>query len=60
VLKESIYFLIILDCTLDVSHSEQLTIIIRFLNKNEAVICEHFLGFVHINDSTRTNDKFHA
>ncbi|XP_050064463.1 uncharacterized protein LOC126553328 [Aphis gossypii] len=53
ILKESKYFSIILDCTPDVSHSEQLTIVVRFVKKNEAVICEHFLGFVPINDSTR-------
>lgn len=51
-LKESKYYSIILDCTPDVSHSEQLTIVVRFVKKNEAVICEHFLGFVPINDST--------
>lgn len=35
-----------------VSYSEQLTIVVRFVKKNEAVICEHLLGFVPFNDST--------
>lgn len=43
---------IIIDCTPDTSHSEQLTFVVRFVKKNEAVICEHFLGFIPINDST--------
>lgn len=51
-IKESKYFSVILDCTPDVSHSEQLTIVVRFVKHNEAVICEHFLGFVTIYNST--------
>jgi len=49
------YFSIILDCTPDISHTEQMTVIIRFVHKNESnqiTVEEHFLGFVEINDST--------
>lgn len=51
-LKESKYYSIILDCTPDVSRIEQLTIVVRFIKKNEPINCEHFLRFVPIYDST--------
>ena len=38
---------IILDCTSDVSHSEQRTVIGRFVNPKSAEVKEHFIGFVN-------------
>lgn len=54
-LSKATYYSIILDCTPDVSHTEQMTMVVRFVQVNEnaeASIKEHFLGFVPINDST--------
>ena len=44
------YFLIILDCTPDVSHQEQMTIVIRYVDvlNNTPCIKEHFVGFVNV------------
>jgi hypothetical protein len=50
------YFSVILDCTPDVSHVEQISIIIRFVNFNINLrmleIREHFLAFCPITDTT--------
>jgi hypothetical protein len=50
------YFSIILHTTPDITHTEQLTFIIRFVhhnkNTNMAEIHEHFLGFCSIDDTT--------
>lgn len=49
------YFSIILDCTPDKSHMEQLSIIVRFVHKDEdckITLQEHFLGFFEVFDST--------
>lgn len=54
--RQSKYFSIILDCTPDVSHTEQITTIIRFVflnNINKKIeIHEHFIGFCPITNST--------
>uniref|UniRef100_H2ZSC1 DUF4371 domain-containing protein n=1 Tax=Latimeria chalumnae TaxID=7897 RepID=H2ZSC1_LATCH len=55
--KESKYYLVILDCMLDISHVEQMAMIIRFGKRevNGVVeIQECFLAFVKLDDS---NDK---
>ncbi|KAF8793071.1 Zinc finger MYM-type protein 1 like protein [Argiope bruennichi] len=55
-IKSSKYYSLILDTTPDVSHTEQLTVVIRFVYRNEetnkAQIEEHFLGFQSVDDTT--------
>ncbi|XP_042236979.1 zinc finger MYM-type protein 1-like [Homarus americanus] len=46
-IKASKYFSIILDCTPDLSHKEQLSVIIRIVAlEDKPTIKEHFLGFL--------------
>ncbi|KAL4152652.1 hypothetical protein QTP88_000485 [Uroleucon formosanum] len=57
------YYSIILDCTPDVSHKEQMTMIIRFVTATEkkenvpakVSISEHFLTFIELHDTTGLN-----
>uniref|UniRef100_A0A8C1J990 TTF-type domain-containing protein n=1 Tax=Cyprinus carpio TaxID=7962 RepID=A0A8C1J990_CYPCA len=52
-IKESKYFSLILDCTPDVSHQEQMSVVIRTVDlKNTPEIREHFLGFLLAHEST--------
>lgn len=53
-LRRAKYYSIILDCTSDYSHEEQMTIIIRFVEIDGQIveIKEHFLGFVGVVDTT--------
>ncbi|XP_053120645.1 zinc finger MYM-type protein 1-like [Hemicordylus capensis] len=56
------YYSVILDCTPDVSHTEQMTMIVRFVDvimpsdtetsEPEVTIKEHFLGFVPLKKTT--------
>lgn len=49
------YFAIIMDCTPDNSHTEQLSIVFRIVNCESDVgvsIEEHFIGFVDVHDTT--------
>ncbi|XP_069615929.1 zinc finger MYM-type protein 1-like [Ranitomeya imitator] len=46
---------VVLDCTSDVSHVEQMTTIVRFVSTSEDKkfeIKEHFLGFITVSDTT--------
>ncbi|KAK0150731.1 repressor of the inhibitor of the protein kinase [Merluccius polli] len=52
-IRDSKYFSIILDCTPDISHQEQMSIILRSVAlKGQPEIQEHFLGFVNVKDTT--------
>lgn len=54
--QQNKYFSVILDCTPDVSHTEQISVIFRFVHfnsKNKKVeVREHFLAFFPILDAT--------
>ena len=53
-IKQAKYFSIILDCTPDISHTEQLSVVIRVVSLTEEKPCikEHFMGFLEAEEST--------
>ncbi|GFU26318.1 zinc finger MYM-type protein 1 [Trichonephila clavipes] len=44
--KQAKYHAFLLDCTRDVSHVEQMSIILRFCHSSTGAIEEHFVGFI--------------
>ncbi|XP_076950551.1 uncharacterized protein LOC143623557 [Bidens hawaiensis] len=55
-IKQAKYYSIILDCTPDISHQEQMSIIVRYvdvnLNYNTVAVELSFLGFLIVDDTT--------
>ncbi len=52
-IKQSKYFSIILDCTPDITHIEQLSVVIRTVSvENQPQVKEHFIGFLEAEAST--------
>ncbi len=48
--RRASYFSILADETSDVSRKEQLTLLIRFVDPDQLIIREDFLGFVEVHD----------
>ncbi|XP_004212409.2 zinc finger MYM-type protein 1 [Hydra vulgaris] len=62
-LERAKYYSLILDCTPDISHMEQMTVVFRFVSATESssekpaevVVSEHFVTFFELQDTTGAN-----
>ncbi|XP_030068040.1 uncharacterized protein LOC115476054 [Microcaecilia unicolor] len=60
-IKAAKYFAVILDCTPDISHQQQMSLIIRYVSDSKlpsalpAGVYEHFIKFLDVNSSTGEN-----
>lgn len=54
-IRESKYYSIILDCTRDVSRTEQMSLVLRYVNIHSGLIEESFLGFLPVESTTGEN-----
>lgn len=50
--KEAKYYSILLDCTIDYSRVEQMSVILRFCNTSTGTIEENFIGFLAVAETT--------
>ncbi|XP_057532791.1 uncharacterized protein LOC130810666 [Amaranthus tricolor] len=51
------YFSILADESSDVSQKEQLALVLRFVNRENGSVVEHFLGILHVGDTTALSLK---
>lgn len=51
-IKQAKYFSVILDCTPDISHTEQLSVVIRVVSEEKPCIKEHLMFFLEAEEST--------
>nr|GEY54521.1 zinc finger MYM-type protein 1-like [Tanacetum cinerariifolium] len=54
-IKQAKYFYVILNCTPDTSHQEQMSLILRYVKVSSPCVSveESFLGFLNVDDTTR-------
>lgn len=51
-MRDAKYYSIILDCTPDCSHKEQMSIILQYVCISKGIVHEHFIGLIEVFDKT--------